>query len=306
MFSAVSAAELVSPPNDRTFMQHAVAKRVRTHPAMLGKPERILPSFLARQVAGHAGAVVELGCYLGGSTVAILDGLDQGGALRHGAGPLIHSYDLFVANEYMVDHSLRALGVEAGGSFEGAFRQLLGDQARFVSVHAGDVLQETWTGGPIKLLYVDILWSWATNQHVIDQFYRALVPGSWLVHQDYIYSMYPWLPITMEWMVERGYFSFVSFAEHSTVAFRCERSPAELTDDFRIETETDAEEKDALVARSAARFRGYPAALLQLSRATQRIRTGDNALARRIVEEVQAAWSHPFVEHHVAMVAQRL
>jgi hypothetical protein len=206
--SKVRPDDMVQPTNDRSYLKHKISTRAENHPAMLGKEERILPSCLAKQTANAAGNIVELGCYLGGSTICLLDGLEQGGVLGKAEGPLLHSYDLFVANEYMIDHTLRSFGVASGDSFERVFRELLGDWAPHVATHAGDIREQKWTGGPIKLLYVDILWSWETNQHVFEQFYRALSPGSWLIHQDYVYSSYPWLPVTMEWLVSEGYFSF--------------------------------------------------------------------------------------------------
>jgi hypothetical protein len=300
------ADELVSPSNDRRYLKHRVSDRVTQHPAMLGKEERILPSFLAKQCAGERGAIVELGCYLGGSTVAILDGLEQAGALETGNGIEMHSYDLFRANEYMLDHSLRTSGVKEGESFEHVFRDLLSDWAPHVQAHAGNILEEKWRGGRIKLLYVDILWSWETNQHVFNQFYRALEPGSWLIHQDYVYSSYPWLPVTMEWLVERGYFSFRYFAEHSTVAFRCEKSPVDLEAHLDFQDMVPPSAKRDLLERSASRFRGYPSALLKLAIATLNAREGDRSKARSIIDAVKSEYSHPFVTHHVGIAERHL
>lgn len=296
------ADDLVTPANDRRYLRHEVSGRVLSHPAMLGSEERVLPSFLAKCSSRRPGAVVELGCYLGGSTVALLDGLMQGGVFGVERAPCVHSYDLFVANEYMLDHTLRSSGVKAGESFEHVYREAMGNWAKYVDVHAGDIRNELWSGDPIKLLYVDILWSWETNQHVFEQFYRAMVPGSWLVHQDFVYSAYPWLPITMEWLVRKGYFSFRSFAEHSTVAFRCRKSLRSIPQGLDFRRSIDENEKRILLDRAARRFRGYPAALLRLSRAVLDIQEGKSANARSIVEDVKRQHAHPFVNHHVGLV----
>ena len=85
---------------------------------------------------------------------------------------------------------------------------------------AGDIRQERWTSGPIDLLFVDILWGWDINQHVIREFYTSLIPGrSVIAHQDYIYSFYPWLPISMEYFCEKGYLEFGDLAKWGTVLF---------------------------------------------------------------------------------------
>jgi hypothetical protein len=296
------ANDMVKPPNDRRYLRHEVSARVANHPAMLGAEERVLPSYLAKQCASSDGAVVELGCYLGGSTVALLDGFNQARSLDASRDPHIHAYDLFVANDYMVNHTLQSSGIKAGESFEHVYRKALGDWANHVEVHAGDIRNEVWPGEPIKLLYVDILWSWETNQHVFNQFYRAMVPGSWLVHQDFVYSSYPWLPVTMEWLVLNGYFTVEYFAEHSTVAFRCEKQLTSIDKHFDFGKSIGSSEKKALIEKSVRRFRGYPAALLQLSQAVLVFQNKDVTDAFRIVDEVKKHYNHPFVEHHISMV----
>lgn len=301
-----AADELIDPLNDRSYLTFGLTPSLHDYPAMLGEQERVLPSYLAAKVARAEGSVVELGCYLGGSTVALLEGLQRGGAPISAPEPSIHAYDLFVANEYMTEHTLGRFGVQPGDSFEYVYRQLLGERLPLVEVHAGDILQEQWNGGTIKLLYVDILWSWETNQHVFDQFYRALTPGSWLVHQDYVYSLYPWLPVTMEWLVEEGFFTFRHFAEHSTVAFRCERNPAALANGFVIRKNIDPIRKQALIARSANRFSGYPSKLLRLSMAVQMAEEGHYEAARAIVAQVTESSDHSFVKYHADMVLDRL
>jgi len=304
--SKLRSDDMVHPANNRSYLKHKISARVENHPAMLGKEERILPSYLAKQIANNKGSIVELGCYLGGSTICLLDGLEQAGALDNAREPLVHSYDLFLANDYMIDHTLRSFGIANGDSFEPVFRELLGDRAHHITTHAGDIREQRWTGGPIKLLYVDILWSWETNQHVFDQFYRALVPGSCLIHQDFVYSSYPWLPITMEWLVSEGYFSFNHFAEHSTVAFRCERSLRDIPLVFRIEDEIPEEKKLELLRKSAARFHGYPAALLRLSEAVYLLRTGDREAAVSVIEEVESNHDHEYARYHLRIAKDLL
>lgn len=304
--SKVRPDDMVQPTNDRSYLKHKISARAENHPAMLGREERILPSFLAKQSAADPGAIVELGCYLGGSTICLLDGLQQAGGLAGSRGPLVHSYDLFVANEYMLDHTLRSFGIAGGDSFEGVFRELLGEWAPFVATHAGDIREEQWSGGPIKLLYVDILWSWETNQHVFDQFYRALAPGSWLVHQDYVYSSYPWLPITMEWLVEKGYFSFRHFGEHSTVAFRCERGLGDLPGGLHLQDEISEEKKLELLRTSSARFQGYPAALLQLAESIHRLRAGDREGAAAVIAAVRGDHDHEYAQYHIRIAEDLL
>jgi hypothetical protein len=291
--------DLVNPANDRTYAQFKLSAAVADFPAMLGMEERQLPAYLATLASKVPGKFVELGCYLGGSTACLLDGLRQSGGLA-GDQPLIDSYDLFIANEYMVEHSLKSYGVENGQSFEPVFVALLGKDAPWVRAHAGDIRAETWAE-PISLLYVDILWSWDVNQHVIQTFYRHLSAGSWLIHQDFIYSLYPWLPVSMEYFVQAGFFSYQHFAEHGTVSFRCEKAldEAALAIDFQQMT---YEEKRSLLQQASERFVGYPQALLELAIAPCMVQQGLKDEAFHHIAKVQSQHDHPFAAHHVAMV----
>jgi hypothetical protein len=285
--------DLVNPSNDRTYAQFKLSDSVAVFPAMLGMEERQLPAYLATLASQKPGKFVELGCYLGGSTACLLDGLRQSGGLK-GEQPLIDSYDLFIANEYMVEHSLKSYGVEADQSFEHVFVALLGKDAPWVKVHAGDIRAETWDD-PISLLYVDILWSWDVNQHVIQNFYRHLSAGSWVIHQDFIYSLYPWLPVSMEYFVQAGFFSYQQFA------FRCEKPLDEeaLAIDFQQMT---YEQKRSLLQQASDRFVGYPKALLELAITVCMVTQGLVTEALQHVARVQGEHDHPFVSHHVQMV----
>lgn len=209
----------------------------------------------------------------------------------------------------MVNHSLSfypQYNIKAGDSFLHLYTDLLGDMASHVSIHPGDMLTQTWDQGPIKYLYVDLLWSWQINQHVFAQFYRQLYPGSWLVHQDYVYSTYPWLPVTMEWLVQEGYFRFESYAEYSTVAFVCEKSPSELPAGFRIADQLTYARKRDLIGQTASRFGGYPEALLRLSQAVLAAQQGDMETALAVIQSVEGAHRHEFAQHHLATVKSLL
>jgi Methyltransferase domain len=298
--------ELVNPQNDRSYQKFKVSKSVQTHPAMLGLQERQLPAFLASLASKHQGSFVELGCYLGGSTVCLLDGLRQAKCLQ-GTQPWIDSYDLFIANDYMVEHSLGQFGITSGQSFDSVFVGLLGNDAQWVKVHKGDIREESWSAAPISLLYVDILWSWDVNQHVIKNFYQYLSPGSWLIHQDYIYSFYPWLPISMEFLVQEKFFSYQHFAEHSTVSFRCEKPLDAAVLAMNFQQQLSYDQKLLLLHEASDRFVGYPQALLELSAAMLMVEYKLLDQADRQIENMRRKHAHsfadyPFLEYHAQMV----
>jgi hypothetical protein len=255
--------ELIHGERWKTF---PLSRKALEYPAMLGEEERRVLAFLACHLASTTGKIVDLGCYLGGSTTALVDGVRQSGVACDFSDPIVVSYDLFIANEVMVQHSLGRFGVKCGESFYPVFRDQLGDDAAYVSAVPGDIRLQRWGARPIDLLFVDILWDWNINQHVIAQFYSALIPGrSVVAHQDYIYSWYPWLPISMEYFCERGYFEFGDLAKCSTVIFKAKRPLDEAALAIDFQRDLTLESKEKLVLRSAQRFSGYPRALLELS-----------------------------------------
>jgi hypothetical protein len=288
----------------KVWQQHPVSDKVRSFPAMLGGEERQVLAFLASRLASRKGKIVDLGCYLGGSTAALAEGVRQAGMPANPADPVIVSYDLFVANEFMVQHSLGHYGVQAGQSFEPVFLQLLGEDRPYVRTVPGDIRQARWDGTPIDLLFVDILWGWDIQQHVIAQFYTALVPGrSVIAHQDYIYSFYPWLPISMEYYCEKGYFEMGDLAEWGTVLFATRRAldPAAVSIDFRQDLRLETKER--LLRRSVERFSGYARAVLQLSLAVLLLSESRADDGWALVDEVERLYPDDAIAtYHVGVV----
>src|SRR5437588_9905890 len=74
-------------------------------PTMLSKSERGLLYTLARDYAAGDAAIVDAGCFLGGSTAALLSGLrDRPKPWR---GPPVVSYDLFRIEAYTIPKFFR-------------------------------------------------------------------------------------------------------------------------------------------------------------------------------------------------------
>jgi hypothetical protein len=167
-------------------------------PTMLSKSERKLLYSLARDYAEGDNAIVDAGCFLGGSTAALLAGIRDRG--RRWTGPPLESYDLFRVDDYMVPKFFSAdQSLPLGDSFRPRFDTHI---ARFDLphvVHEGDITSIGWSGGPIEILFLDLLKSWEINDAVLRDFFPSLVPGrSVIVHQDYGWGGHQWIPITVE------------------------------------------------------------------------------------------------------------
>lgn len=144
-----------------------------------------------------AGAIIDAGCFLGGSTVALAAGLAKNPHLPLiRKRKLIHSYDLFVTDEYASRVFLPHLKI--GASLLSIFRSNTWPYGFFVKAYPADIRQATWKD-PIEILFVDILKTPSTNDHFVRTFFSHLLPGiATIIQQDYFHEWLPWIHVTME------------------------------------------------------------------------------------------------------------
>ena len=230
---------------------------------MLSKTERRLLYSLARDYATGDAAIVDAGCFLGGSTAALLAGVRD--RPEPWTGPPVESYDLFRVEAFTIpkffadDRSVRV-----GDSFRARFDEHV---ARFDVphvVHEGDITEVGWSGGPIDVLFLDLLKSWEINDAVLRDFFPSLVPGrSVIVHQDYGWGDTPWIPIAVELM--RDSLVLVDWMEWGSHVFFLEQEvPAELlrTGVGGLDLETKLE----LIEQAATCAEGWVQGMLEVSR----------------------------------------
>lgn len=170
---------------------------------MLTLDERRLLYWMARDVWEGWGAIVDAGCFLGGSTASLAAGVRARPAHDPGLrlSPPLSTYDRFIVEEYTIHAGYFGSWPDVGvsDSFRHVFDELLGDLATETNVHEGDIADARWTGGDIEILFLDVLKNWEVNDVVMREFLPSLVPGrSVIVQQDYVHGMLPWIHITME------------------------------------------------------------------------------------------------------------
>lgn len=230
-------------------------------PTMLSKLERRLLYSLARDYASGDAAIVDAGCFLGGSSAALLAGMrDRPGGW---AGPPLASYDLFRADASMIPKFLDA-STDIGESFRAHYDA---NVARFDVPHdvrEGDITRIGWDGGPIDVLFLDVLKSPEINDAVLRDFFPSLVPGrSVIVHQDYGWGDLPWVPITVELM--RDSLVLVDWMEWGSHVFFVERElPREVLEHGVVGLDVDT--KLQLIEQAAGRAEGWVQGMLEISR----------------------------------------
>jgi hypothetical protein len=232
-------------------------------PTMLSKHERRLLYSLAREFASGDGAIVDAGCFLGGSTTALLSGIRD----RHGPwrGPPVASYDLFRVEPYTVQKFFADDGsLRVGDSFRQRFdRNVAGFGVPHV-VREGDITEIGWSGEPIDVLFLDVLKTWEINDAVLRDFFPFLRPGrSVIVHQDYGCGWTPWIPITVELMSD-SLRLIDGLAWGSHLFFVQNEIPTELT--ANGVAGLDESTKFELVERAIDRCEGWVRGMHEISR----------------------------------------
>ncbi|MCK8485468.1 class I SAM-dependent methyltransferase [Aliiroseovarius sp. S2029] len=196
---------------DRVEMEHAMSV-----PTMLSKREQKLYYWLTSHWTQDIGAVVDLGCFVGGSTARLADGHVDAGK-RH----WIHAYDRFKADDRTKAQELYRKGIPPfdGTDIYWLARDLLEPWEDRVTLHRGDILTKTWDGSPIELLVMDAAKSTETADGIAERFFPYLIPGqSLVVQQDYFHWRLPWIPVQMHLM--QDWFRPVAFCPDDTVIFQ--------------------------------------------------------------------------------------
>lgn len=250
-------------PNWRTAILPDEVQRAKT---MLMPTEQQLLHALARDYFQNEGVIVDAGCFLGGSTLALASGLRDNP--RFQAAPrnaVIHTYDLFAVEPWTIgiyfpeDTSLDM-------SFESMFRENIAPFADLVAVHSGDVTRAPVPNAPIEILFIDLAKHWTTNDAIVRAFFPKLIPGrSLIIQQDYLYQIATgWLPVTMEYFSE--YFEIVDHTELNSVVFLYTKAaPPEAFARDVIQSLTRSEMR-TLADRAISRFKPPQQKILQDSR----------------------------------------
>jgi hypothetical protein len=232
-------------------------------PTMLSKLERKLLYTLARDYTTGDAAIVDAGCFLGGSTAALLAGVRD--RPEQWAGPPVASYDLFQVEAYTIPKFFAdGPRLQVGDSFRDRFDS---NVARFEVphvVHEGDIVEIGWSGEPIDVLFLDVLKTWEVNDAVLRDFFPCLRPGrSVVVHQDYGSGWLPWIPISVELMGDSlRLIDGMEWGSH--LFFVADEIPSDMLGNGVAALDLD--EKFALVERAVERSDGWVRGMMEIAR----------------------------------------
>ena len=112
---------------------------------MISEAEKAYFAHAAQHVT--EGAIVDLGCWWGSSTVALVKGVQA-----RGGKDVVQAYDRFLWEDWMVQHvagTKYAKQLQLRDSFLPAFHEQTRPWKRWIQAHPSDLVKERWNGGAI-------------------------------------------------------------------------------------------------------------------------------------------------------------
>jgi SAM-dependent methyltransferase len=275
---------------ERGWRDIELPQNVRAVPSMLSYDERKLLLYLSRAVFHGRGSIVDAGAFVGGSSLALAEGL--------GLNPLrgaetVHSFDTFVLDDYMVATQFNN-GVtrvpDAGESGRPYFDHHVAPVASLITLHEGDITATAATfDRDIEILFLDVMKSWTTSDALLTTFFPRLLPGAIVVQQDYVHEAHPWIPIVMEALREQ--LTFMEFVEFSSAVYRVERPPSLPEVEALTSRVLDAASQRLLMDRAVERLQGYQRGVLECARAQLEAALGQPDAAFGMLDEIRRRYS---------------
>jgi hypothetical protein len=286
-------------------------------PTMLCPEELQYLCWLTERLWTGEGYVVEIGPWLGGSTVCLAAGMVRSG---HDASGRLVAIDNFLWRDFMSARA--ALPLRPGESFRSFFESHLSDYASVVEARTLALPDELIPGdgearrsrfdpaegvpllegppcAPIEILFIDGAKSWRGMRHLLRELSGAFVPGRTLVVcQDFKYWGAYWVPLLMSRLAEHAE-PVHDVLSGTTLALRLARAvPPALLDALEADAaELDVTDTLRALERTAARLEadGDRAGALhvRLGQARFLAQRGEPAAAERALLDTQAAWDSP-------------
>lgn len=184
--------------------QKDAPKQTRKFPSMLTDGDKAL-YFDAGMTYQFKGTIVDAGCFVGGTTMCLVQGLLQNPNLeshRDEIDKLVRVYDLFeIDDDYILGHLQKNYpkhDFQDQKSFLGVFNQNMGEFARMLDVRPGDVIAAGYRDDEdIEILGVDLCKALPVTDFVVREFFPRLIKGALVIQQDFIHQYHPHIHLSM-------------------------------------------------------------------------------------------------------------
>jgi hypothetical protein len=216
---------------------------------MTSKSEQKYCARYGQEIYSGAGEVADLGCWLGSTTLSLLEGLLKNPAFVNSERK-VYAYDLFIWFEWMNESTAGTdllSKYKEGDNFVAEFEKRISKHSSRIEICAGDLVELGWNGKPIEFLLIDAMKTWELANGIVKHFYPSLISGKALIlHQDFAHHFAPWIHV-LQWKF-RDYFEFAEEVPRSqTLVFRLVKAiPVELLQPvYGFESFTDEDVNEA-------------------------------------------------------------
>jgi len=168
------------------------------------------------------GEIVDLGCWLGSTTVPLVEGLLKNSHFA-GSNRKVFAYDTFIWNDVMKD-SVAGTGLvgkfKDGDSFLEEYKIRTRKYADHIEIREGDLREIGWSGNEIEFLLVDAMKNWELANAITGNFYSSLIPGvSYVLHQDFSHYFTPWIHL-LQWILRDSFELIEDIPKASSVVYK--------------------------------------------------------------------------------------
>ena len=270
-----------------------IPRAVLSHPGMIAAQERNLLYTLAANHYSGTGCIVDAGTFLGASTIAFGYGLKKRapGAGSNQFSTPIESFERAIVSSNFEWHAKRACLpiLTVGESFDAILHQLIEPVRGEVNLHIGDLLDfDGDTLRDIEICFLDVLKNKKLTLHCMKTFFPRLLPGAYVVQQDYFFDDLPFVKYSMEMLSD--HFEYIGEVCSSAV-FKLKKtidskdlpdSLDQLTGEAKLRLHRQAE------LRTKDPNRQY---LMQLSRARLLVELGEFSAAGSVWQDADEKYA---------------
>jgi hypothetical protein len=207
--------------------EEAASDRLKNLPAMLTYGDKAI-YFHAGQTFTFRGSIVDGGCFAGGSTLALLEGLRRNPLMQSRNAEtrgLIRVYDLFtVDDDYVLKHlreSYPDREFQPRTSFLPMFEENLRAEWEKLRVRVGDVTAIGYPDAePIELFGVDFCKALPITDFVVRCFFPRLLSGALVLQRDFGHEYHPHIHLSMLRLADH-FENYVELRSGGTFAYTC-------------------------------------------------------------------------------------
>jgi methyltransferase family protein len=279
-------------------LREALPPELAALPALVEPVERRLLYNLARHHYQAAGAIVELGAFLGGSAASLAAGLRDNPSA--GESPRVHTFDCFecstrgalapalhaLLRQHRLDHSL--VRYDDRLDFEDCFLQVIEPYGQWINPTRAFLSDVRWDS-PIEMLHIDLPKDYAQLRYVKQRFFPHLLSGAIVIHQDFVYHWSGELIAATVAFIERGILRVEALFGTSLVLTTVrETRPEDLA--WLEQRMADPLEVAAHIERAIALYKGAPfvKAILSLALAQQLISNHQAERGEKLLSDLLA------------------